>query len=255
MKLVSWNVNGIRSWHKKEAHKWFLKSKPDIFCVQETKAEASQVPEELRNLAGYFPYFNSSKARKGYSGVGVWSKIEPKNVVSVLEKDEFDQEGRLLVAYFDKFVFINCYFPNGGQGPHRIEFKLKFYDEFFLFIESLRAKGLSVIFCGDINTAHHEIDLARPKENVNNTGFLPIERAWLDKLEAHGYIDTFRFMHPKEVKYSYWDMKTFARDRNVGWRIDYFFVSPDLKKKIKKAEILDDVFGSDHCPVLLEIDL
>ncbi len=165
-----------------------------------------------------------------------------------------DNEGRLIAAYYKDFVLITVYFPNGGGGPERLKYKLDFYDLFLKFIEKLRKKGHSIIFCGDVNTAHEAIDLARPKENEENTGFLPEERAWLDEVINHGYIDIYRHLNPgKTGAYSYWDIKSAARERNVGWRIDYFFISPDLLPRVKKAEILKDVYGSDHCPVLLEL--
>ena len=158
-----------------------------------------------------------------------------------------------MVAYFKDFVLLNIYFPNGGGGDDRLVYKLEYYDEFLKFIEKLKKQGKSVVFCGDVNTAHNEIDIARPKENENHTGFLRIERDWIDKLVAHGWIDTFRSLYPNKIQYSWWDMKTFARDRNIGWRLDYFFVSPNLKDQIKRAEILENVMGSDHCPILLEL--
>ncbi len=256
MKLISWNVNGIRAWHKKEAYKEVFKLKPDILCLQEIKAEESQIPQDVSCVTGYTSIFESSKAKKGYSGVAVYTKDKPVTHETKLGVSELDQEGRVIVAIFEKIVLLNCYFPNGGGGPERLEYKLKYYDQFLKVIEKYRKDGYGVIFCGDINTAHKEVDLARPKENEKNTGFLPIERAWIDKLVSLGYVDTFRHVN-RETKdaYSYWDMKTFARQRNVGWRIDYFFVSPDLVDKIKDAYILSDIQGSDHCPIVLEIDL
>jgi exodeoxyribonuclease-3 len=255
MKIISWNVNGIRAVHKKGAWDYFYQSKADIFCLQETKAEAVQLPDDLRNPPGYFSSFSHSKGRKGYSGVAVFSKEEPIKVSEVMNIPTHDQEGRLLVAYYEDFVLLNVYFPNGGGGPERLKYKLEFYDHFFKFIEKLR-KETNVIFCGDVNTAHHEVDLARPKENEKNTGFLPIEREWMDKLEKNGWVDTFRHFHP-DIKdaYTYWDMKTYARERNVGWRIDYFFVNEEFLPFVKKSEIMKDVLGSDHCPISLEISL
>ena len=253
MKILSWNVNGLRASHKKGAFNSIFEQDPDIFCLQETKAHPEQLLEEVRNPAGYHSYFDHSKVKKGYSGVAIYSKIKPDKVEDGLGKAELDQEGRFLAAFFGKMVVITCYFPNGGGGPERLAFKLEFYKEFFNYIENLQKKGFSVIFCGDVNTAHNEIDLARPKENEESTGFLRIERDWLDKVTAKGYVDTFRHLHPTEIKYSWWDMKTFARDRNVGWRLDYFFISPDLLPQLKKAEILDNMMGSDHCPVWLEL--
>jgi len=254
MKLVSWNINGIRACHRKGCFKWFFEYEPDIFCLQETKASAEQVPDEMKQPAGYFSYFDDSKARKGYSGVAVYSKIKPEEVTYGIGVEKFDREGRCIGIKLKDFWLFNIYFPNGGRGLDRVEFKLEYYDTFLKLIEKLRKKGESVIFCGDINTAHKEIDLARPKENEGNTGFLPEERAWLDKIEKLGYVDTFRSFSPdKTGAYTYWDQKSFARDRNVGWRIDYFFVSTDLKARIKSARIFSDVLGSDHCPIGLDV--
>ncbi len=187
--------------------------------------------------------------------MAIYSKIEPEKIEYGVGMPKFDDEGRTLVAYFKDFVLLNIYFPNGGRGPERLKYKMEYYDHFLKFIENLRKKGKKIIFCGDVNTAHTEIDLSRPNENLKTSGFLPEERAWLDEVIKKGYLDTFRLLYPKKIeKYSWWDMKTFARERNIGWRIDYFFVSHDLKDKVKKAEILDTIFGSDHCPVLLELD-
>lgn len=254
MRIISWNVNGLRANVKKGGFDWFLNEGPDIYCLQEVKVEAEQLEEGVRNPAGYFSYFDHSKGRKGYSGVAIYSKIKPEKAEFGLGMKEFDQEGRFLALFFKEFVLLNTYFPNGGGGPERLAFKLKYYDEFLKYVDKLKKKGHEVIFCGDINTAHTAIDLARPKENEENTGFLPIERAWLDKVVEHGYVDAFRHFHPKDVgKYTYWDMKTYARERNVGWRIDYFFVTPWILKKTEKVKILDNVFGSDHCPLELVI--
>ncbi len=256
MKIISWNVNGIRANVTKGAFDWLVNENADIFCVQETKAHPDQLPENVLRPTGYVSYFDHSKLRKGYSGVAIWTKKVPEKVEYGFGIPELDQEGRQITLLFDdkKIAFINTYFPNGGGGPDRLAYKLKYYDAFLIYIEKLRKKGYSIVFCGDVNTAHTEIDLARPKENEENTGFLPIERAWIDKVIAKGYVDIFRHEHPgKTGAYSYWDMKTFARERNVGWRIDYFFVSEDLIPKVKSAKILDSVIGSDHCPIFLEL--
>lgn len=256
MKIISWNVNGIRAWQKKGYLEWFLSESPDMFCLQETKAHPEQLTEDLRNPQGYHSYFDHSKGRKGYSGVAIYSKVKPEKIDYGLGVKALDQEGRFIALHFKDFVLINTYFPNGGGGPVRLKFKLDYYKAYLKYAEALRKKGKKIIFCGDINTAHTEIDLARPKENVSHTGFLPIERAWLDKVVGAGYIDVFRHFYPNKTgAYTYWDMYSFARDRNVGWRIDYFFVTPDLIKKVKKIEILSEVYGSDHCPILLEIGL
>jgi exodeoxyribonuclease III len=256
IKIISWNVNGIRAWSKKGGLEWFLKESPDFFCLQETKAEAEQLDPALRLPDGYTSYFDHSKGRKGYSGVAIYTKHAPDKVEYEVGVKELDQEGRLLSLYFKDFVLITCYFPNGGGGPIRLKYKLDFYKAFLKYINKLRKEGKHVIFCGDVNTAHHEVDLARPKENETHTGFLPIERAWLDEITKAGYVDTFRHFYP-EVKnaYTWWDMKTFARERNVGWRIDYFFVSPDLVDNLVSTKIHADITGSDHCPLELSIEV
>jgi exodeoxyribonuclease-3 len=260
MRIISWNTNGLRATVKQGF--WdplFDIYKPDMVCLQETKCEPEQLPEEVRNMKNYFAYFSYSKGRKGYSGVAVYTKIQPEKVEGLGIK-EFDDEGRTLVLLFKKSkegfakdtALINCYFPNGGGGPVRLDYKFRFYDAFLNKIEQLKKNGYAIIFCGDVNTAHTEIDLARPKENEENTGFLPEERAWIDEVVAHGYVDVFRNLNPRKINvYTYWDMKTRARERNVGWRIDYFFVSSDVMQKVKNFETLTDYYGSDHCPIEL----
>lgn len=256
MRIISWNVNGLRAVAKRGDFNWVNKEKPDILCLQEVKAEADQLPAEIRDAPGYFSYFSHSKGRKGYSGVAMYTKIKPEKIEYGMGVDKYDQEGRMIVAYYKDFVLLNVYFPNGGGGPERLQYKLEFYDEFLKFINKIKNGGKSVIFCGDINTAHEEIDLARPKENDKNTGFLPEERAWLDEVVAHGYVDIYRHFNPhKKEAYTYWDMKTRARDRNVGWRIDYFFASHNILKKITGTKILSNVYGSDHCPIELDMSL
>lgn len=256
MRIISWNVNGLRAIHKKDKWNQIFDLKPDIFCLQETKANPDQLPEEVRNPDGFHSYFDHPKEKKGYSGVAIYSKIKPEKVQYEMGSPTLDDEGRLVAAYYKDFVLLNVYFPNGGGGPERLKYKLDFYDEFLKFIEKLRRDQKNIIFCGDVNTAHNEIDLARPKENVENTGFLPIERAWIDKVVSKGYIDVFRNFSPTVAgAYTYWDMKTFARDRNVGWRIDYFFCTSDVVSHIKDNGIMSDIYGSDHCPIYLDIDL
>jgi exodeoxyribonuclease III len=254
MNIVSWNVNGLRAVHRKGSWDIFFKTGADIVCLQEVKARAEQLPAELTAIPGYSGYFNAPTEKKGYSGVAILSKETPKTIGTGLDIHAYDQEGRVLVAEYDDFTLLNVYFPNGGGGPIRLAYKLEFYDAFLAYIEKLRASGKSIIFCGDVNTAHEEIDLARPKENQEHTGFLPEERAWLDEVVHHGYIDVFRHFYPtKTGAYTYWDQKTGARERNVGWRIDYFFVSPDLQRRLAGIEILTDIYGSDHCPILLKL--
>jgi len=254
MKIISWNVNGLRANVKKGGFDWLLNSDADIFCLQETKAHPDQLPPGVQNPPGYHAYFDHSKTKSGYSGVAIYTKIEPKKVEYGLGIEELDQEGRFLGLFFDKFVLFNIYFPNGGGGPERLAFKLRYYEAFLKYIEQIRKNYPNIIFCGDVNTAHQEIDLARPKENENNTGFLLIERKWLDEVEEKNYVDTFRNFHPNEKNaYTFWDMKTLARDRNVGWRLDDFFVTKEFLPQVNGSEILDDVFSSDHCPIFLEV--
>ena len=254
MKIVSWNVNGLRSLAKNGYWEAFLGgTRPDIFCLQETKAEPEQVPEEMLSPAGFSSFFSSCQVRKGYSGVAIYSRVEPLSVIYGMGIKEFDQEGRIIGAEFDDFWLLNVYFPNGGQGPQRLDYKMRFYDAFLAFAEKL-CKQKPVIFCGDVNTAHEEIDLARPKENEENTGFLPQERAWIDQVIDAGFVDSFRHFHPHTSEaYTYWDMKTRSRDRNVGWRLDYFFVAQEFMKHIKKAEIDSEIYGSDHCPISITL--
>jgi exodeoxyribonuclease-3 len=266
MKIICWNVNGLRANVKKGGFDWFLQQSPDIYCIQETKSHPEQLEEGVRNPSGYHSYFDHSKGKKGYSGVAIYTKVKPLEVDYSLGSDhEFDQEGRFISLIYEgeslglgksfgKLAVINIYFPNGGGGPVRLDYKLRFYDAFLEYTNRLHKKGIEIVFCGDVNTAHHEIDLARPKENEKNTGFLPEERAWLDQVVSSGYVDVFRHFYPTKIgAYTYWDMKTFARERNVGWRIDYFFVTPKVLKEVNTMKILSNVMGSDHCPILLEI--
>jgi len=254
MKIISWNTNGLRATVKQGYFfPLFEKYKPDILCLQETKAEPEQLGDETKNIPGYYSYFSYSKTKKGYSGVAIYTREKPQEIFYGMDTEKFDNEGRIVGIKLKNFTLINCYFPNGGTGPDRLKYKLEFYDTFLKFILKLRKKGERVIFCGDVNTAHTEIDLARPKENVENTGFLPIERAWLDKVVKNNFIDVFRKFYPAETgAYTYWDQKTHARDRNVGWRIDYFFADSNIK--IKTTGIISDYYGSDHCPIWLEIE-
>jgi exodeoxyribonuclease III len=252
--IYTWNVNGIRAVAKKGFIDWVKKSKGDIICLQETKAQPEQIPDEVKNIKGFESFWFSAE-RKGYSGVGIYSKIKPKNVLKGLGKEKFDIEGRVIFSEYDKFVLANAYFPNGGRGPERVKYKLEFYDELFLFLNKHYKDRKGVIVTGDYNTAHKEIDLARPKENENNTGFLPEEREWIDTILNIGYVDIFRKFNKEPEQYTYWDNFTRARERNVGWRIDYFMVSEDFADKIISAKIHPDVMGSDHCPVSIKIKI
>jgi len=223
-------------------------------CFQEVKAESSQLPPHVRNTPNYHVVFNSAQ-RKGYSGVATYSKPKPRSISTGFGIDRFDNEGRILITEYPWFTLFNIYFPNGKKNKERLEYKLSFYDTFLGIADNLVAEGKNIIVCGDFNTAHKEIDLSRPKENEKVSGFLPVERAWIDTFIDHGYVDTFRAFHSEPERYSWWDMKTRARERNVGWRIDYVFVNKEFMPKVQDAFILKDVNGSDHCPVGIELDI
>ncbi len=255
MKIISWNTNGLRATVKQGfLTPLFKKHKPDILCLQETKARPEQLPENVLNIKGYYSYFSHPEIKKGYSGVAIYTKEKPREVFYGMGKKKLDNEGRLIGAKFKNFTIINGYFPNGGQGPHRLKYKLEFYEAFLKFIIKLRKNGEKVIFCGDINTAHEAIDLTHPKANEKNTGFLPIERAWISKVIKNNFLDIFRVFYPKKINmYTYWDIKTGARSRNVGWRLDYFFTDQKIIKKIKGTGMLTKYMGSDHCPLWLEM--
>lgn len=248
IRILSWNVNGIRAVKGKGFLEWLGRESPDILCLQETKAHPDQLESAIRQPQGYHAYWNHPE-RRGYSGVAIFSRAEPDRVWYEVEEMGLDLEGRLLCADYTHFLLFNIYFPNGKQSAARLNYKMAFYEAFLKYADSLRAQGRKLIICGDLNTAHKEIDLARPKENEKVSGFLPIERAWIDKLISHGYVDTFRRFHPEPHQYTWWDLKSGARERNVGWRIDYFFVSEDLLPSVLDAFIMPDVMGSDHCPI------
>ncbi len=254
LRLYSWNVNGIRAAQGKGLLEWIHAVQPDVLCLQETKAHPDQIDEALRDPDGYHSFWAWSSVKKGYSGVVLYSRIAPRNVQIGLGIPEFDQEGRTIVADYGDFVLIGAYFPNGARDHSRVPFKMAYKAAFLDYTERLRAEGRSVIFCGDVNTAHCPIDLARPDENENTTGFLPEERAWLDEVVARGYVDIFRALHPDEPgHYTYWNYWGNARPRNIGWRIDYFFITPDLRPRVAAAEIHAEVPGSDHCPISLTL--
>lgn len=255
MKLFSWNVNGIRAIQKKGFLDWLAKEKPDILCIQETKARVEQLDKELVEPKNYKTYWVSAQEKKGYSGVVTYTKQEPKKTETGFGVKIFDKEGRILIHDYDHFTLFNIYFPNGQMNEERLKYKLGFYDEFLKYVNKIKDKGKKVIICGDVNTAHKEIDLARPKENEDTSGFLPIERKWMDKFIACGYIDTFRHFIKEGGNYTYWDPITRARERNTGWRIDYFFITPNLLDNLKSAFIMPAVMGSDHCPCGIEIEL
>jgi len=252
MRLLSWNVNGLRAISKKGFLEWLHEESPDILCLQETKCHPGQLTENLLKPNGYQTFWSAAE-KKGYSGVAVYSKKSPKSYNEGLGIKKFDTEGRTLCLDYGDFILFNVYFPNGSTGNKRVPFKMAFYDAFFKMVKKLKKKGKKIIVCGDVNTAHNEFDLARPKENEKNTGFLPEERAWVSQFIDDGQIDTFRHFHNDGGHYTWWDYKTKARERNIGWRIDYFFITKNLLPKLKKAFILKELLGSDHCPIGIEL--
>jgi exodeoxyribonuclease-3 len=255
LRALSWNVNGIRAVHRHgDLLGWMLDESPGILCLQETKCLVEQIPTELRQVESYNSYFVSAD-RPGYSGVAIYSKEKPVEVTAGIGVPEFDVEGRVLTAVYPSFTLMNIYYPNGKMSAERLAYKMRFYDAFLKLVDSMVDAGRDLVICGDVNTAHTEADIARPKENSKLSGFLPEERAWMDELFSHGYVDTFRMFDDRPGQYSYWDIKTRARDRDVGWRIDYFFVNQRFKDRVKNAFILKDVVGSDHCPVGVELDV
>jgi len=254
IKIVSWNVNGIRAVHSKGAFEWIKESDIDIMCLQEIKATKEQIPEDVIDPTLSYISVNSAE-KKGYSGTMALSNVEPSQTLTCNDIDTA-MEGRILEQHYEDFVLFSVYFPNGQKNEERLAYKMKFYDDFLDHCNALREEGKSIVICGDVNTAHKEIDLKNPKANSKTSGFLPIEREWMDKLVENGYIDTFRYVHGDiEEEYSWWSYRFGARAKNVGWRIDYFFISDDLAECLEDAFIMQDVLGSDHCPVGIVLDL
>lgn len=252
MKLVSFNVNGVRAIMKKDFEEDIQNLNPDILCLQETKAQDDQVQEALKSFKDYKIYSNSAE-KKGYSGTAILTKKEPLNVLKDIGVDEHDKEGRVIGVEFEEFYLVNVYVPNSGSELKRLNYRTTWDDAFLNYLKSLEAKK-PVVVCGDFNVAHREIDLARPKQNYDkHAGFTQKEIDGMDAYTSKGFVDTFRMVNPDEVKYSWWSYRGGARQRNVGWRIDYFLISESLKNKVKNADILNDIHGSDHCPVVLEL--
>ena len=253
--LVSWNVNGIRAMIKKDFIKDVKEMNPDVLCLQETKGQPEDVKTALQLLPDYQVAVNSSKARKGYSGTAILSKNEPLEVFYDMGIEEHDQEGRVIAAEFENYFVVTVYTPNSGEGMKRLDYRETWDEAFRAYIVSLEEKK-PVIVCGDLNVARSEMDIARSKENYNKaSGYTQREIDGLEALLDEGFIDTFRALNPEEVKYSWWNYKYFARERNVGWRIDYFLASEQLKETIDEAIIYNEYFGSDHCPVGLKINI
>ena len=254
MKLISWNVNGIRAAVKKGFLDYLDQEQPDILCIQESKAHKEQLSSGILKDHGYCTYWHSG-VKKGYSGVATFCKEEPLFIQEGLGIEKYDVEGRVLLTEHKDFLLYNIYFPNGQKDETRLKYKLDFYDDLLPIINDQVESGNNVIVTGDWNTAHHSIDLARPKENINTSGFMLVEREKLDIYVEEGWVDTFRLFHEEGERYSWWTYRFGARDRNVGWRIDYFFVNEGMADLCIDADIHHDVFGSDHCPVSLVLDV
>ena len=250
MKTISWNVNGLRAVYKKGFLSWFEKENPAILCLQEIKVQTEDLPKELKNPKDYFVFFDVA-AKKGYSGVAVYSKTKPQKIALNIGLKRFDDEGRFLQLDFSDFILINIYLPYGGRGKENLEYKLKCYEALFKHLKQLKNK--KIILVGDFNIAHTELDLAQPKQNKNNIMFTKEEREKIDELLKIGFVDSFRQFHKEGGHYSWWLNYYNARERNLGWRIDYCFVSKSLVPKLKSTFILKDVMGSDHAPVGIEI--
>lgn len=249
MKLVSWNVNGLRACVKNGFQDFFIKENADVFCIQETKIQEEQIPFQLD---GYYAYWNFAE-KKGYSGTAIFSKTEPINVSYGIGREEHDQEGRVITLEYETFFLVTVYTPNSQRGLARLDYRMKWEEDFLAYLKNLE-KSKPVIFCGDLNVAHQEIDLKNPKTNKKNAGFTIEERDKFSEVLNNGFIDTFRFFYPEQRDaYTWWSYMFNARANNAGWRIDYFCVSAGLKDQLKKAAIYSDVYGSDHCPVGLEL--
>ncbi|MFW5711972.1 MAG: exodeoxyribonuclease III [Spirochaetota bacterium] len=249
--IVSWNVNGIRAAQKKGLLDYMMSESADIVCLQETKANPDQLTEELTAPDGYSSFFSSAQ-KAGYSGVAVYTRQKPLEV-NLLGVPEFDSEGRALVLEYPHFILINGYFPNSQSEGARLEYKLGFCDTVLELCNTLVSDGKNVVVCGDYNIAHKPIDLARPKQNEGNPGYLPEERAWMSKFLDAGYTDTFRMFNTEGGNYTWWSYRTRGRERNVGWRLDYFCVNDRFSDRVRRSEIRSEVMGSDHCPVFLEL--
>ena len=254
MKIISYNLNGIRAAIGKGLLDWLQAESPDVFCIQESKAQPEQIDTFAMQELGYHSYIHSAE-KKGYSGVGIFSKIVPDKVVAGMGIEKYDREGRVLRADFGDITVVCVYIPSGTTGDVRQDFKMEFLEDFMLWTLQLRKERPNIIVCGDYNICHKPIDINHPERQVGVSGFLPEEREWMDRWEASGMVDSFRVFDQRAEQYSWWSYRFKAREKNAGWRIDYFLVSERIADKIRDAKIHTDIFGSDHCPVSLEIDI
>lgn len=251
-KIVSFNVNGVRAIIKKDFEKDIRNLNPDILCIQETKAQDDQVKEALQSFSDYHLMVNSAE-RKGYSGTAILSKTKPLDVIYGIGEEEHDKEGRVIAAEYEQCYVVVVYVPNSGNGLKRLDYRETWDSAFLAFLKELEEKK-PIIVCGDFNVCHKAIDIARPKANYNKSaGYTQKEIDGMDAFQNQGWVDSFRHFHPDEVKYSWWSYRGGAREKNIGWRLDYFLVSESIMNCVKQAEILNDVMGSDHCPVLVEL--
>ncbi len=253
MKIITWNVNGLRALHGKNAISSVIALNPDVICLQEIKARPEQINNDLVDLPGYQGIWNPAE-RAGYSGVLTYTKLPPEWTKTGLGNPEFDIEGRVIWTKFHKTHLFNIYFPNGQRGQDRVDYKLRFYDQLLMICKNLMKSGEEIIITGDFNTAHTEIDLANPKENEKYSGFLPEEREKITEYLNSGFHDIFRILYPKKIQYSWWTYRFKARERGIGWRLDYYLITKGLIERVKDVSIFDDIQGSDHCPVMLELN-
>ena len=254
MKITTWNVNGLRAVLRKGALAWICYQAPDILCLQEIKSRPEQLSsEDLRQLEDHFALWNPAE-KLGYSGVATFSRTEPIEARLGMGISEFDREGRVIISKYPEFLLFNVYFPNGQRDHGRLTYKLEFYAHLLETCDRLHQGNETIILCGDFNTAHQEIDLKNPRQNAKTSGFLPEERAWIDLYLEHGFVDAFRWLYPQRVQYTWWTYIGKARERNTGWRLDYFLISKTMISRVKDVVVHDDILGSDHCPVTLWID-
>ena len=249
--IASWNVNGIRAAEKKGLFEWFKSAQPDVLCLQETKAQPEQLSEQCISQDGYKSHWSSAQ-KKGYAGVAVYTKKDPEEI-NRFDIQEFDDEGRVLIIEYPELTIVNTYFPNSQRGGARLDYKLAFCEAIFERCSKMTKKKRNFVLCGDFNIAHKPIDLTHPKANEKTAGYLPEERSWMDSFVEAGFIDTFRMFNKEPNNYTWWSQRTNAREKNVGWRLDYHCIPPFFSDKVKKSVILSDAMGSDHCPVWIEL--